>query len=69
FKYLDYFVPCNNKGRKSLPFIFYLLAREICKIRGVEFNFKVEDFELKEEKEESEAEEKPEKEGEHEVVE
>jgi small subunit ribosomal protein S2 len=42
---IDLVIPCNNKGRKSLALIFYLLAREILKNRGQkEFDYKVEDF-------------------------
>lgn len=44
-KNIDLVVPCNNKGRKSVALIFWLLTREIMKNRGEkEFNYKVEEF-------------------------
>ncbi len=50
-KNLDFFIPCNNKGKKSVPFIFYLLTKELMKAKGMikddsEFKYKPEDFEL-----------------------
>lgn len=32
--YIDFVIPANNKGRKSLGLILYLLSREILKNRG-----------------------------------
>ena len=51
-KYLDLIIPSNNRGRKSLAFIYYLLAREVQKKRGViksneEFKYGISDFEAK----------------------
>ncbi|MBI1978737.1 MAG: 30S ribosomal protein S2 [Candidatus Aenigmarchaeota archaeon] len=49
-KDIDLIVPANNKGKKSLATIFWLLAREILKERGQiesdkDFKYEIKDFE------------------------
>lgn len=46
---IDLVVPCNNKGKKSLGLLFYILTREYMKRKGMiksdkEFKAKIDDF-------------------------
>lgn len=34
-KYVDIVIPCNNKGEQPIGLIWYLLAREVCRMKGV----------------------------------
>ncbi len=48
--YVDLVIPTNNKGRRALAFIYWLLAREVLKARGDiksddEYKYTVDDFE------------------------
>ncbi|MCL2863001.1 MAG: 30S ribosomal protein S2 [Methanimicrococcus sp.] len=45
-KNVDLVIPTNNKGRKALSLIYWLLARELCKINGTHFNYELSDFEV-----------------------
>ena len=44
-KYVDLVIPTNNKGRKALSMIYYLLTREMLHLRGVATSLTPEDFE------------------------
>ncbi len=47
-KGLDLVIPANNKGRRSLALVYWLLAREILHVKGQpreEFTMTVDDFE------------------------
>ncbi len=51
-EYVDFIVPCNNRGRRSLATMYWLLARELMLVKGMiksrlEFKKKVDDFEYK----------------------
>jgi small subunit ribosomal protein S2 len=46
---IDLVIPCNNKGKKSLGLIFWIIAREFLKLKGKiksykEFKYSLEDF-------------------------
>lgn len=58
--YMDWVIPCNNKGRRSLALIFYLLSREMAMSAGKissydEFKPTLEEFETPEKTEAEQA--------------
>jgi len=44
--HIDVVIPTNNKGRKALALIYWLLAQEITKLRGQPMDYAVNDFEI-----------------------
>jgi small subunit ribosomal protein S2 len=44
--HIDIVIPTNNKGRKALALIYWLLAKEITKLRGQHMDYVVNDFEI-----------------------
>jgi small subunit ribosomal protein S2 len=52
FSYVDLVIPTNNKGRRALAVIYWLLARQILRERGEilpdgDLSQSIEDFEIK----------------------
>jgi small subunit ribosomal protein S2 len=43
--FVDLVIPTNNKGRKALSMVYYLLTREVLKHRGISTSLTPEDFE------------------------
>jgi small subunit ribosomal protein S2 len=61
-KNIDFAIPANNKGKKALALIYWLICREVLKERGTiksneEFTALIDDFESKAEREEKPGEE------------
>ncbi|MDD3041438.1 MAG: 30S ribosomal protein S2 [Methanosarcinaceae archaeon] len=42
---VDLVIPTNNKGRKALSLIYWLIAREVANSNGIPFNYEMTDFE------------------------
>jgi len=42
---VDLVIPTNNKGRKALSMIYYLLTKEMLRLRGISTSLTPEDFE------------------------
>lgn len=42
---IDLIIPTNNKGRKALSIIYFLLTKELLRLRGVATSLTLEDFE------------------------
>lgn len=43
--YIELVIPTNNKGRKALSMVYYLLTREMLRLRGISTSLSIEDFE------------------------
>lgn len=42
---VDLVIPTNNKGRKALSLVYWLLAREVSRLNSTPFNYELTDFE------------------------
>ena len=42
---VDLVIPTNNKGRKALSLVYWLLAREVSNLNGTPFNYELTEFE------------------------
>ena len=61
---VDFIIPCNNKGRKSIAMVYWMLAKEYLLAKGLiksdeEFTAKPEEFESEEQSREEYGEERP----------
>jgi small subunit ribosomal protein S2 len=45
-KFVDLVIPTNNKGRKALSMVYFLLTREMLRLRGISTALTPEDFEI-----------------------
>ncbi len=43
--YVDLVIPTNNKGRKALSMVYYLLTKEMLRLRGITTSLTPEDYE------------------------
>ena len=43
--FVDLVIPTNNKGRKALSMVYFLLTKEMLRIRGIATSLTAEDFE------------------------
>lgn len=42
---VDMVIPTNNKGRKALSLVYWLLTKKTTELKGIPFNYTLEDFE------------------------
>ncbi len=42
---VDLIIPTNNKGRKALSLVYFLLSKQTTELKGIPFNLTMEDFE------------------------